>query len=114
MTTAKQHFVQTWGWVLPTLMIPIALAAMDGRYQRSDEHKAHETLILELKTNQAVMAQHSMAHVQDSDIHTGYRNLSKFFVPRTEIYSSLQHLREQNQNLDEKLDRLYKHITSDG
>ena len=108
--------MKNWGWVLPTMMIPVLIAA--GKYwfvPRTEYISNQKSFIEDLKSSRneslrridllETTVQIFRMHVENDEIHMSYRERAKQFIPRQELQPTLDELKQGQRYIIEKLDR---------
>jgi len=101
-----KSFLATWGWAIPTIFIPLILAAADSRYAKQVD--LNELIRANMQTSSDISY-----HKSTLSSHMEFQALSKDFVPRIEISQILLSIKEAQESDSAKLDRLYSIIASD-
>jgi hypothetical protein len=109
--TPVKEFFKTWGWLIPAVMIPLAVAAADSRYVLQVEAHRILSAIQEIEATQRTWNLELKHHLDQRENHVGYERMTISFVPRNEISQVLDALKEQQERQSLKLDRLFEILT---
>lgn len=99
-----KDFLKSWGWAIPTVMIPLCLMAAKWMFVTREEFNL-------VKDQAASTTQAFGFHVSDqSGIHQSYEQRSKLFVPRLELSPMLQEIKQDQKETVAKLDRVLEEL----
>jgi hypothetical protein len=99
-----KDFLKSWGWAIPTVMIPLCLMAAKWMFvTRTEFTPVRDGLA---KTSQALSY-----HMSDaSGIHESYQKRSETFVPRIELSPILVEIKQDQKATNQKLDRVLEEL----
>ncbi len=99
-----KDFLKSWGWAIPTVMIPLCLMAAKWAFVTRAEFTP-------VRDEAAKVSQAFEYHVSDrSGIHQSYEQKSKAFVPRIELTPILQEIKSDQKETNAKLDKVLEEL----
>lgn len=100
-----KNFLATWGWAIPTIMIPLILGAADSRYAKQEALNIMDKILTETVSDISY-------HHGDAVHHPSFKELSGDFIPRVEISQTLELIQRNQAAQSLKLDGLLKLVAT--
>jgi hypothetical protein len=102
-----KNFFRDWGWLMPVIMIPLAMSAADSRYVLGFDMNKVTDRVEHLEVRSAIMGRHT----EDAGIHMSFQETAAIFVPRNELTQVFDSMRREQESQGKKLDKLFDLLT---